>query len=155
MGLQDDLNRDNVGHLPLREPVFVTPETSVRRTVEVMQSERMGCILVCRDGELVGIFTERDLMRRVLARRADPESPVEQYMTPRPAVIARSDPIAHAVRVMSEGHYRHLPVVDDRGRPVGIASAKHIVAYLVDYYPSAVYNLPPQPGQVQEAREGA
>lgn len=155
MGLRENLCSDGVHHLPSREPVLVLPETSIRHTVELMQSKDVGYALVCRDGALVGIFTERDLMRRVLVRRVDPGSPVESCMTPQPAVVRRNDSIAQAIRVMSQGHYRHLPVIDEHNAPIGIVSVKHIVAYLVDYYPSAVYNLPPQPRQTQEAREGA
>jgi len=55
---------------------------------------------------------------------------------------------------MSRG-FRHLPVVDDDGRPVGVLSIKDVVHYLVEYFPAKVYNLPPTPDLVQPAREGA
>lgn len=155
MGLRENLCQDSVAQLPLREPLLVSPETSIRQAVEAMRQAHVGYALVCRERELAGIFTERDLIRRVLVPRVDPDSAVEPYMTLEPVTIRRSDPIALALRIMFQGHHRHLPVVDDEGVPVGIASVKHIVAYLVDHYPSTVYNLPPQPRQVQTAREGA
>ena len=68
---------------------------------------------------------------------------------------AFSEPIGAVIRTMFEGHYRHLPVVDQAGKPVGTVSVKRIVEYLVDHFPETVYNLPPQPRQVQGAREGA
>ena len=155
MGLRENLYRDSISQLPLRAPLSVSPKTTVRETVEAMRLQRTGCALICLQDQLIGIFTERDLMRRVLVIRADQDSPIERYMTPRPATLRASDPIASAIRLMFQGHYRHLPVVDSTGRVVGVASVKHIVTYLVDYFPSTVYNLPPQPRQVQEAREGA
>lgn len=155
MGLRENLYQGDVAQLPLQEPLTVSPETSVRQTVETMRRARAGYALVCRGPQLLGIFTDRDLIKRILVPRVDPASPIEPYMTPEPVTIRRSDPIASAIRIMFQGHYRHLPVVDHDDVPVGVASAKHIVAYLVDHYPFTVYNLPPRPGQVQRTREGA
>lgn len=155
MGLRENLCRDRVAQLPLKEPLIVSPHDSVRQTVEAMRRASAGCALVCRRGDLLGIFTDRDLIKRILVPGTDPNSAIECCMTPEPVTVRRSDPIASAIRIMFQGHYRHLPVVDDDDVPVGIASVKHIVAYLVDYYPSTVYNLPPRPGQVQNTREGA
>jgi CBS domain containing-hemolysin-like protein len=62
--------------------------------------------------------------------------------------------VQHVIEVMSRG-YRHLPVVDDDGRPVGVLSIKDVVHYLVEYFPAKVYNLPPTPDALQPAREGA
>lgn len=155
MGLRENLFLDRLTQLPLREPLTVPPETSIRQTVQIMQQAGVGYCLIRRDRELLGIFTERDLMGRVLVRRVDPASPVEPYMTPQPVTVRHDDSIATAIRIMFQGHYRHLPVVDEMGVPIGVASVKHIVAYLVDYYPSTIYNLPPQPRQVQKSREGA
>jgi CBS domain-containing protein len=155
MGLRENLSQDCVAQLPLKEPLLVLPETTIRETVAAMQRAHVGYALVCRDRVLTGIFTERDLIRRVLIPHINPDSSVEAYATPRPVTVRRSDPIAAALRIMFQGHHRHLPVVDDDHVPVGIASVKHIVAYLVDYYPSTVYNLPPRSRQAQAAREGA
>ena len=75
-------------------------------------------------------------------------------MTPDPETVAPRDPIRLAVRKMKAGGHRHLPVVDEAGRPVGIVSVKGVVQYLVEHYPAAVYNQPP-PGQVPDSPEGA
>ena len=70
-------------------------------------------------------------------------------------VVHPKDPIGAAVRRMEEGGYRHLPVVDDVGRPVGVLSVKRIVHYLVEHFPATIYNLPPDPGVIPQEREGA
>ena len=124
--------------------------------VALMRQQRVGCVLVCRDDEqLVGIFTERDLMRRVLAAGMPLTVPVALCMTPDPVVVHPKEPIGAAVRRMEEGGYRHLPVVDEAGRPVGVLSVKRIVHYLVEHFPSTIYNLPPDPDVVPLEREGA
>ena len=76
-------------------------------------------------------------------------------MTPDPVSVRCKDPIRLAASRMEEGGYRHLPVLDEAGRPVGILSAKRIVHYLVEHFPATVYNLPPDPRAVPRQREGA
>ena len=63
--------------------------------------------------------------------------------------------IPFQVLCMEEGDYRHLPVVDDYGRPMGVLSVKRIVHYLVEHFPSTIYCLPPDPNVYPRHREGA
>jgi CBS domain-containing protein len=120
-----------------------------------MQASQKGCALVCEDKTVLGIFSERDFMKRVLAAGEDLDAPVSRFMTADPVTTPQSASVGSLIRIMYKGGYRHVPVVDSRSRPVGIVSVKRIVQYLVDHFPSAVYNLPPKPRQVQETREGA
>jgi CBS domain-containing protein len=133
----------------------VAPAQSVADVAALMRREQTGCLLVCDGDRLVGIFTERDLLRRVLAPGKPLTTPVGECMTPNPVVVHPKEPIGAAVRRMEEGGYRHLPVVDDAGRPVGLLSVKRIVHYLVEHFPVIVYNLPPDPNAVPQAAEGA
>src|SRR5262245_40387211 len=119
-----------------------------------MRRDNSGCVLVCDASQLVGLFTERDLMCRVLAVGKTLTVPIADVMTTEPVTVGPNDPIRVALRRMESGGHRHLPVVDESNRPVGILSVKHVVHYLVEHYPSAVYNQPP-PGQVPETAEGA
>src|SRR5262249_32955577 len=113
------------------------------------------CLLVVQGQRVVGIFTERDLMRRVLAPSKPLSLSVAACMTPNPVTVQNKDPIGVAVKRMEEGGDRHLPVVDEAGRPVGVLSVKRIVHYLVEHFPATVHNLPPDPGGVPLEREGA
>jgi len=76
-------------------------------------------------------------------------------MTPEPVFVHPKQAIGVAIKLMEEGGYRHLPVVDEKGKALGILSVKRIVHYLVEHFPGTVYNLPPEPGVVQHEREGA
>jgi CBS domain-containing protein len=76
-------------------------------------------------------------------------------MTPNPTIVHPKDSVAFALKRMEEGGYRHLPVVDEAGQPVGVLSVKRIVHYLVEHFPATVYNLPPDPGAVPLEPEGA
>lgn len=127
----------------------VGPGTTIAVVVALMRRERVGCVLVCEDERLVGLFTERDLLRRVLAAGRPLTTPVRQCMTADPVVVERTESIGAALRRMEEGGYRHLPVVDETGRPVGVLSVKRIVHYLAEHYPGTIYNQPPDPNSYE------
>ena len=153
------LRRDKVSSLRLRDVCRVSPRDTIEQVVRRMVGCRTGFALVMDgadgDGTLVGIFTERDFLNRVVAAGVDVALPVEGVMTPGPKVINRNSTVQAAVEMMELGGYRHLPVVGDRGEPLGVLSVKDIVRYLVEYFPARVYNLPPTPELTQPAREGA
>jgi CBS domain-containing protein len=155
MDLARNLKIDSVSRLHPTAPRQVTPNQTVAEAVALMCRERVGCLLVCENERVVGIFTERDLMRRILADGKPLTLPVADVMTPNPVMVHPKEPIGAAVQRMEEGGYRHLPVVDEEGRPVGVLSVKRIVHYLVEHFPGTVYNLPPDPCAVQMEREGA
>lgn len=154
MDLARNLKIDSVSRLQPTPPRQVTPDRTVAEAVELMRREEVGCLLVCSGARLVGIFTERDLLRRVLALGKPLTMPISQCMTANPVVVHPKEPISAAIRRMEEGGYRHLPVVDEGARPVGILSVKRIVHYLVEHFPTAVYNLPPDPRLVPDRPEG-
>lgn len=153
--LARNLKVDSVFRLQPTPPLRVKPEQTVAEAVALMRQQRVGCILVCRNDVLLGIFTERDVLRRVLAAGLPLTVPVAACMTCQPVVVSPKDSIAAALRRMEEGGYRHLPVVDPAGRPLGVLSVKRIVHYLAEHFPSAIYNLPPDPGAFPLQAEGA
>jgi|SRR5262245_2816282 len=154
MELARNLRKDPVSRLDPSPPWSVERSATVADAVGLMRRENVGCVLVCEGGRLAGLFTERDLMCRVLAVGKPLSLPVAEVMTPDPVTVLPRDPIRVAVRKMKAGGHRHLPVVDDDSRPVGLLSVKRVVRYLVEHYPAAVYNQPPS-GQVPDSPEGA
>lgn len=120
-------NRAVVKLVENREFLTSTPEKSVRAVAAHMKSLGAGAVLVVdeSDGSLLGICTERDLNFKVLAEGLDANSTqVGTVMTANPQVIAYDRLFGHALHMMYEGGFRHLPVVDPCGRPIGIVSAR-------------------------------
>ena len=154
MELARNLRKDPVTRLDPMPPRAVARSAAVADALDLMRRDNVGCVLVCDGDRLVGLFTERDLMTRVLAVGKPLSHPVAEVMTPDPETVSPKDPVRLAVRKMKLGGHRHLPVVDEAGRPVGLVSVKGVVHYLVEHYPAAVYNQPP-PGQVPDSPEGA
>lgn len=97
---------------------------SVRTAAHIMQAARIGSVLVVEKDVLVGIFTERDGLFRVLAGGLDPDrTRVGEVMTAEPQTISPDRPLVHALHLMHDGGFRHMPVVEN-GRPVGMVSIR-------------------------------
>lgn len=155
MDLARNLKVDSVSRLNPTPPLQVCTTQTVAEAVARMREAHVGSVLVCRDDQVCGIFTERDLLRRVLALGKPLTLKVAECMTPDPVVVHPKDSIAAAIRRMEEGGYRRLPVVNEAGQPVGILSVKRIMHYLVEHFPTTIYNLPPDPNVIPQEREGA
>ena len=109
-------------------PLTVTRDTTVTDAALRMQTFNKGAVMVVEGSRLVGIFTERDALFRVVAARRDPAvTPVGDVMTRDPQTIHPDQPFVEALRMMHEGRYRHLPVVED-GRPLGMVSSRDALA---------------------------
>jgi CBS domain-containing protein len=91
----------------------IAPEASVHEATVLMTTHRIGALAVMRGTELIGIFTERDLVGRVVASRLDPErTPVKQVMTEKPKTITSDKTPCDALDLMHAHGFRHLPVVE-------------------------------------------
>jgi len=107
-----------------RKFLCAPPRTSVREASEMMAKKQVGAVLVVDEGRLVGIFSERDAVFRVIARGLDPSATqLAQVMTPDPKTIGPGKTFGYAMTLMHENGFRHLPVVDG-GKPIGIVSAR-------------------------------
>jgi CBS domain-containing protein len=155
MELDRNLKIDSVSRLFPTPPHQIDPKQTVAEAVELMRRENVGCLVVCSEGRLVGILTERDLMRRVFALGRPLSTPVSACMTPDPVTVSSKESIRAAIDRMEKGGYRHLPVLDEKQRLVGILSIKRIVHYLVEHFPNLVYTQPPDPRAIPQRREGA
>jgi CBS domain-containing protein len=107
-----------------RKFVTVPPATSVREASEIMARKQVGAVLVVEAERLLGIFSERDAVFRVIACGLDPATtPLAQVMTPDPKTIKPNNTFGYAMTLMHENGFRHLPVVEN-GTPIGIVSAR-------------------------------
>ena len=114
-----------VGKIMRRDVLLVAPGTSVSEAAKRMAEHKVGAALVADDNGLAGIFTERDLLCRVVARGLDPKTTrITDAMTSDPETIHPDMPFGRALVVMQENGFRHLPVIE-KGRPVGMISARH------------------------------
>ncbi|HVE51595.1 MAG TPA: CBS domain-containing protein [Casimicrobiaceae bacterium] len=107
-----------------KAPLVLPASTTVTEAAKKMRENSVGAAMVVEGTRLAGIFTERDALFRVLAHSRDPAStPVAEVMTRNPQTIHPDKPFDEALRMMHEGHFRNVPVVED-GRPLGMVSVR-------------------------------
>ena len=108
-----------------RKLILVPGSMTVREAAKLMKSKRYGAVLVTEGDELLGIFTERDAIFRVIAVGLDPETtPLADVMTKEPKTIAPDKTFGHAMLMMHAGGFRHVPVFED-GKLVGMVSSRN------------------------------
>ena len=108
-----------------RKLVVAGPDTRVSEAARLMKEGKVGAVLVVEGGLLIGIFTERDALFRVMAGGLDPDSTLlRDVMTRDPTTVTPDESFGYALLLMHENGFRHAPVVEN-GRPVGVVSARH------------------------------
>lgn len=106
--------------------ISLPPDTTVRAAAKVMAKHKIGAIPVTESGRLIGIFTERDLIFRVIAKEVNPDATrLRDVMTAAPQTVDVDEPASAALRMMRDGGYRHLPVMQ-RGALIGIVSIRDL-----------------------------
>lgn len=108
-----------------RTLVTAVADTTVRAASRLMAEKKIGALLIVEQGRIAGIFTERDALNKVLAASLDPDKTLlAQVMVRDPQTIRADKPLAYALHMMAEGGFRHVPVVDADGAPLGMVSAR-------------------------------
>ncbi len=155
MTLETDLQNEKVIYLDLNKFTLVESGTSVRDTISKMRKASNNCAFITKDGALIGIFTDRDVLRKVVSTPEVWDNPIDEVMTASPDTVNSQDPAAKALAMMDEKRYRNVPVINDAGEIVGNMTHYAVIKYLSDHFPESVYNLPPDPNQVASNRDGA
>jgi CBS domain-containing protein len=157
----------SLGEMRHATPVCVGPNACVRDVIARMNREHESAVLVtepeARDpgreptqgARVLGIFTERDVLTRVVAHPDALSRPLQEFMTPSPHVLPRATLLSAALRTLALGSYHHLPVVDDGGRPIGLVSLQTIIAFLAEAFPLEIMNAPPERESYPAERDGA
>jgi CBS domain-containing protein len=155
--LESRLVHDTLASVVSHPPLITEPETSLADALRQMREHRRGYILlVATGGRLAGIFTERDVLMKVAGKQIDlAHTPVSAYMTGDLVTLPSDAVVAFALNRMVVEGFRHIPIVDGLGRPVGVVSMRDIIDYLSEFYRSDVLNLPPNPGVASRKRDGA
>jgi CBS domain-containing protein len=138
-------------------PALLLPEsTPLDEAVRRMREMGVGCLVTSAGEKLTGIFTERDLVQRVLGRDVDWKAPIAGVST-RELVTLRSDePLRKGLFLMRKRNFRHIPVFDGNDRLQGVLSIRNVIDLLAEHFPTEVMNLPPGLDRIPPATsEGA
>lgn len=120
------MSKRNIGDVVAgRTLVSAEKQMTVREGCRLMTEKTIGALLILEDQKILGIFTERDALNKVLSAGLDPDkTTLAEVMVPKPQTITPDKPLAYALYMMSEGGFRHVPVVDEDGAPIGMVSAR-------------------------------
>lgn len=133
--------------MPLRDlamcpPLTCPPDETVAGAVDKMLEQRVGAVLVMEGEEIAGIFTERDVLTEVIGPRRNPEEvKLAEVMKRDVLTFAEDGDFDEALRTMVQRHFRHLPLVDGEGRPIGMLSIRRIFGFHVDNLKSVYRSL--------------
>jgi CBS domain-containing protein len=150
-----------VAVLSTRSPIVLAESTTISDAMSAMQRQRRGCVLVTANGTpsspLTGIFTERDVLQRVIDGGRNPaQVEIGGVMTRDPETLTCDAKVSWVLNMMSVGGFRHVPIVNPSGSPAAVVSVRDIVEFLVASFPEEILNLPPEFVQRQVlSREGA
>ncbi|MBI4241447.1 MAG: CBS domain-containing protein [Candidatus Rokubacteria bacterium] len=143
--LEGALLSDTVRLLAPSEPLKLTADATVHEAIQKMvTTRRAAVVIVDAEGRLTGIFTERDVLTRVVGQGRDVHrSTLSEVMTRDPEALSPGDRICYAVNRMNNAGYRTVPLVDAERRPIGIVTVSDVVKWLAEIFPEAVLNLRP------------
>jgi len=155
--LESALANDTLGEVEAQPALILESSTSIAETIRLMQAERKACVLVTEGGRLAGIFTERDVLMKLAGRDIDlARTPVTAAMTRDPVSLSADASVAQALNQMVVEGFRHIPIVDDEGRPIVVISMRNLIEYLAEFYARDVLNVPPDTRAPRfRTREGA
>jgi CBS domain-containing protein len=155
--LESALANTALSEVVSQPPLMVAPSTTLADTIHLMQQERRASVLVMENDQLVGIFTERDILMKVAGQPLDLiNTPVSASMTPDPFTLPDDANVAFALSKMVLEGFRHIPLVDDDGRPTAVVSMRNLIEYLGEIYSRELLTMPPEPHQHRfKSREGA
>jgi len=113
----------------------VSSGTPIRLAIHALHGLKVSCLLVVDNEQLVGIFTERDVLERVAEQYPNlADQPIREVMTTDPVVVYAHNPSGTALAAIAAAGYRHVPVVEADGRVAGIVSPRRVFSYLEDFF---------------------
>jgi CBS domain-containing protein len=126
---------DQLGLLNQTKPLCVREYEPMQNVIEKIAAGEVGCVLVVRDEKLIGILTDRDIVRRVDYTASDDYGrPVSDFMTSNPESLPLDASVGFAMNMMAVGGYRHVPITEG-GKPIGVVTVRDLMRYMGSWYP--------------------
>lgn len=153
--IEDILKETKIHQILRPKLVMALPSMSLQEALDLMHTERSGYIVIADEhSKLVGMFTEREVLMNALRPGVSMDDPVEKYMRKDVHPLKKTDTVGQALDFMSRFSIRHVPLLDDFEQVTGILSIRTIVSFLAELFPTGVFNLPPEAGQIHDTIEG-
>lgn len=122
-----------ISSIRISRPDSVSKDATVREAVALMRAGTSGAVVVLDEGRVVGIFTERDVLKRVAGEPAALDAPLSSHMTPDPVVLRDDDMMAVALNKMGDGGFRHIPVMTG-SQLTGLVTGRDVLSWVLGRY---------------------
>lgn len=127
---------------------------SIREAIELMQSKGSGYLVMTEGSQIKGLITETSIITKVLGQNINLDAPASTIMNSVPTTASQYDSVGEAIDLMAQHKCYHLPLVSEEKTLEGIISVRTIIRFLASFYPTEVYNLPPNADQIMNSAEG-
>jgi len=123
----------SVTELNISDPKYLMDTCTLKEGIDLMNEFNIGSVVVMSDKiELKGIMTERDILKKVAGKNVDFNSSIYQFMTPHPKTLTKENTVLEALEMMHVGGFRHIPIVNEEKRPIGIISIKDLMNFVYE-----------------------
>jgi CBS domain-containing protein len=155
MDIDKILEERKIRQLSLSPLVTIESKKSLKEAIAAMQQKQVGCILITENDQLAGIFTERDVLGKVMGQHVDDSREIKAFMTSSPLTLDPGSSVLEAIQLMDDHGYRNIPLVDGNGSLVGNLAVSNIIDFLAEIFPQEVLSLPPKANQHFSSVDGA
>ena len=137
---------DPIKGLTLRHHPTVQAGSTLQSVIDILRNEKVGCVMVEKDNQIIGVMTERDFLLRAIAKGLDKTAvTIDDYMTKNPEILHPDDPISYALNKMHVFGIRHIPIIEESCATRGLISVKDNIAHIGNYFGEEIVKLPPEP----------
>jgi predicted transcriptional regulator len=154
--IENILQTQQLRQVELDSHVVVEKSTSILQTIEKMrEGSGIQTTIVVEGGKPVGILNQHITMLKLALSDVDLNNAVETIMAPHPQTLMLTTTLRETIDLLRMENRRALPIVDEEGKILGVATVRALISHIAAYFPAAVYNLPPHPRQVSSTPDGA
>lgn len=146
---------EKLADVPHIDALVLDKSVMVGEAVSLMRQKDVSCLIIYENKKLIGIFTERDFLMKVVLNANVLKRPVSDFMTPEPQSMRLNQSIGDAVELMNRSSLRHLPILDEKGTLAFVITVDGLIRYLADHFPAAVMNRPPELHKIASEMDGA
>ena len=153
--IEDILKETKIYQILRPKCVNAGPDITLQQALDLMHRERSGYIVIVDEHlHVLGMFTERDVLMKVMRKGVSLSEPVKKYMNTELVELTKADTLGSAIDAMKKYNVRHIPLVDELGQMTGVLSVRTIANFLSELFPTEVFNLPPKADQTFHTVEG-
>ena len=128
--------------------------TSLEKVLFAMRANKSGCVVTTNNGNITGIFTERDFLTKIANQSISWNQAIVEFATKNPITMKSNDALEDAIRLMKEKDFRHLPIFDDENNLQGVLSIRQLIQLFAEHFPADMMNLPPRLNKTFTTPEG-